>query len=125
MKRFWTIWWVLALVYGLWSIVHGVAWAESLSDLNMQGFEQKKVQSVTPMRSPFVPQQVGKEELLVQDLRLSGVAYTQGESYALISGSIVRVGDRMGGYRVSIIERMRVVLRKLDETAELRMERAL
>ena len=125
MKRFWTIWWVLALVYGLWSIVHGVAWAESLSDLNMQGFEQKKVQSVTPMRSPFVPQQVGKEELLVQDLRLSGVAYTQGESYALISGSIVRVGDRMGGYRVSIIERMRVVLRKLDETVVLRMEGAL
>ncbi|MBI2345915.1 MAG: hypothetical protein HYV03_03355 [Deltaproteobacteria bacterium] len=99
--------------------------AESLSDLNLQGFEQKKSEVVTPARSPFVPQQAGKEELLVQDLRLTGVAYREGEAYALVSGNVVTVGDRLGGYRVSSIERHRVVLRKLDETVVLRLEGTL
>lgn len=116
------------VVFGLWSLVSGpwsVCWAESLSDLNMQDFSQKKVQTTAPARSPFIPQHTGKEELLVQDLRLTGVAYSEGESYALVSGSIVRINDRLGAYRVSTIERNRVVLRKLDETVILRMEGTL
>ncbi|MBI4367433.1 MAG: hypothetical protein HY543_11490 [Deltaproteobacteria bacterium] len=102
------------------------AQAESLSDLNMQQFQEKKeAQTVAPARSPFMPQRVGKEELLVQDLRLTGVAYSEAESYALVSGTLVQVGDRLGGYRVTVIERTRVVLRKLDETVILKLEGAL
>jgi hypothetical protein len=99
--------------------------AESLSDLNLQDFTQKKVTTVTPTRSPFIPQRGGKEDLLVQDLRLTGIAYAEGAAFALVSGAIVRVGDRLGGYRVSTIERSRIILRKLDETVVLRMEGAL
>lgn len=101
------------------------AQADSLSDLNMQDFSQRKVQTVNPSKSPFVPQRTAKEELLVQDLRLSGVAYSEGEAYALVSGTVVRVGDHLAGYRVGAIERTRVVLRKLDETVVLQMEGAM
>lgn len=99
--------------------------ADSLSDLNMQDFTQKKTTTVTPTRSPFIPQHGGKEDLLVQDLRLTGIAIREGKAYALVSGSIVSEGDRLGGYRVGTIERSRVILRKLDETVVLRMEGAL
>lgn len=102
-----------------------IVFAESLSDLNVQDFTQKKEKTVAPARNPFVPARTEKEQMLVQDLRLSGVAYAEGEAYALVSGSIVRVGDRLGGYRVSVIERERVVLRKLDESVILKMEGAL
>lgn len=105
-----------------WAVV---ARAKSLSDLNLDEFQEQKTETTAPAMNPFLPPRVAKEELLVQDLRLTGVAYTEGEAYALVSGMIIRVGDRISEYRVSTIERSRVILRKLDETVVLRLEGAL
>lgn len=117
-------WRTLLMLFGIAGL-SATGHAESLSDLNMQDFTPKKTEAVTPTRSPFIPQRGGKEDLLVQDLRLTGVAYREGKSYALVSGNVVSEGDRLGGYRVGTIERTRVILRKLDETVVLRMEGAL
>ncbi|MBI4237900.1 MAG: hypothetical protein HY696_05715 [Deltaproteobacteria bacterium] len=105
--------------------VFGTVSAGSLSDLNREQFDQKfEVKETTP-ESPFVPKSVAKEELLVQDLQLNGVALGQSTGYALISGHVVRMGDRLAGYRVRYIGDDQVVLQRLDEQVVLRMQGGL
>lgn len=109
----------------LWCTVAGGAQAGSLSDLNREQFDQKfEVKETTP-ESPFVPKSVAKEELLVQDLQLNGVALGMSTGYALISGHVVRMGDRLAGYRVRYIGDDQVVLQRLDEQVVLRMQGGL
>lgn len=98
------------------------AYANPLSELNIQDFEKRSKESAPTLESPFVPKQTAKEEILVEDLKLSGVAIGDGESFALVSGNVLQLGDRIAGYRVKQISRDGVVLQRLDKRLVLRME---
>ena len=79
--------------------------------------EQKKVGPVTKERKK--QKKVGA----VSDLKLSGIAFVGTMSSAIINGTLVMAGDRIGGKTVKKIERNRVIL--ADETTEyvLRLSR--
>jgi hypothetical protein len=97
-------------------------WAQSLSDLDWEGFEQQSVGlRIQPHTDPFARGVVTADELTVEELQLTGVAYSDrtDKAYALISGYLVRPGDRIAGYRVDKIEKNRVRLRRLDEVVIL------
>lgn len=101
------------LVVLLWC---GGAAAQSLSDLDWEGFEQHsggaKVQSHT---DPFASGAVAADDLSVEDLQLTGIVYNSGESFALISGYLVKPGDRIAGFRVDRVDKDIVRLKRLDE----------
>lgn len=118
---------------GLWLVVCGLgalvwhgASARTLSDLNRESFEGEKVEEPTETgESPFVPKSKTKEELTIEDLILSGIAVGQKESFALISGVLVRIGERVAGHRVRSIGLDHVVLQQLDKRVILRLQGGL
>lgn len=102
-----------------------VAFATPLSDLNREAFEK----AVEPgeegegVASPFVPRAaVPKEDLVVEELQLFGIVVGDDEAYALVSGNLVRNGDRIAGYRVRQIGTDHIVLQKLDKRVILHLE---
>lgn len=114
------------------------AFSESLSDLDLGSFERHAAPpEVKGTVSPFegggggggaggasVGPGGGKassaEDLTIDDLEISGIVYRdEYESYALISGYMVRPGDKIAGYRVDKINPDRVRLRRLDEVVVL------
>lgn len=107
-----------AVVIVLCAFMGSDLWAQSLSDLDWEGFErQSEGFKVQPHTDPFASGVVAADDLSVEDLQLTGIAYSgkSGKSYALISGYLVRPGDRIAGYRVDKIEKDRVRLKRLDE----------
>ena len=100
----------------------GSALAQSLSDMDLSSFErqsssQPEVQAHT---NPFSSGVSAAEDLAVEDLQLTGIVYrSEAESYALVSGYLVRPGDRIAGYRVDKIEKDRVRLKRLNEVIVL------
>lgn len=99
--------------------------ASPLSDLGREAFDKKMTTQGPSVESPFVPKPIAKDALLVQDLQLSGVALTDGAGYALISGQVVRLGDRIAGYHVKYIGDDQVILQHLDEQVVLRLQGGL
>lgn len=100
----------------------GWVFASSLSELNTKGFQDRAAPVVKSSESPFIRQNISSEELLVEDLNLTGIAYRQDGAFALISGYVVKEGDDIAGYKVKGIERDHVVLRQLDQVKVLRLE---
>lgn len=93
------------------------AGAQSISDLNWAGFKENlgepEVQTHT---DPFASGVSAAEDLMVEDLQLSGIVYASPEdSYALISGYLVKPGDLIAGYRVDAVEKDRVRLKRLED----------
>ncbi len=84
-------------------------------------------------RDPFIPL-VDKEGNLLPEFRpvtatvelnLEGIVWSdKGESYAIISGVVLRAGEMIGDYTVKKIERSRVILTRAGEvfTINLRGE---
>ena len=97
--------------------------ADSLSDLDIQTFQRQaeKFQEQT-VANPFSGGASTADDLTLEDLTLSGVVRNKGEQYALISGYLVRLNDRIAGYRISQIDESRVVLKRFDVTFVLSME---
>ncbi|MBI4126912.1 MAG: hypothetical protein HY465_05405 [Deltaproteobacteria bacterium] len=95
---------------------------ESLIDLDVETFEQQTM-STTPagVKDPFSGRTGGDAKLTVDDLSLSATAVGDEASFALISGHVVRVGDRIAGCRVQSIESDRVVLKRFDDTIVLQV----
>jgi hypothetical protein len=96
--------------------------ASSLSELNTKGFQDRAVPVAKSSENPFVRQNISSEELLIEDLNLTGIVYRSDDSFALISGYVVKEGDDIAGYKVKGIERDHVVLRQLDQVKVLRLE---
>ncbi len=92
------------------------AQAQSISDLDLQAFQgvtgKETVQAHT---DPFASGSSAAEDLTVEDLQLSGIVFGGGDSYALISGYLVRPGDLIAGYRVDAVEKDRVKLRRIND----------
>lgn len=98
------------------------AHASSLSELNTKGFNDRAKPAVRSTENPFLKQNVSPEDLLVEDLNLTGIIYGSNEAYALISGNTVKEGDVIAGFKVKSIEKDHVVLRQLDQVKILRLE---
>jgi hypothetical protein len=63
-------------------------------------------------------------EFMASDLALEGVFYSNpGTSAAIINGSVVREGDRIGQYLVQEIGSAKVVLSQGNERIELRLQK--
>lgn len=98
--------------------------AQSLSDLQWDQFADGKGggNDARAHTDPFSSGASAAEDLSVEELQLSGIAfYDENEAYALISGYLVRPGDRIAGYRVDAIEKDKVRLRRVDDVFELVM----
>lgn len=91
--------------------------AQSLSDLDWDGFEAQTSEKTTRSHiDPFAGGSTSAEDLAVEELQLSGIVYRdENDAYALISGYLVRPGDRIAGYRVDLIEKDKVRLKRVDD----------
>lgn len=91
--------------------------AESLSDLDMTTFQvQKEQYDVKSRASPFASGVSTADDLTIESLQLTGIVYADEQNaYALISGYLVKMGDKIAGYRVDSIERDKVKLRRVDD----------
>jgi hypothetical protein len=96
-----------------------MGWAQALSDFNWEGFQKRTGAEGVETQvhaSPFSSGVSTVETLSVDELQLSGIVYASpSDSYALISGYVVRPGDLIAGYRVEAIERDKV---KLDRVGK-------
>lgn len=99
-----------------------VAFASSLSELNMKGFQDRVAPTIKASENPFMKQNVSPDEMTVEDLHLSGIIYSPDNAYALISGYVVQEGGNIAGYKVKVIERDHVVLKQLDQMKVLKLE---
>ena len=95
--------------------------ANTLSDLNVKGFRGDESMQMKEKRSPFVYSRPAQDEILPHDLHLTGIAYNSGSSYALVSGYVLKLGDRIGGYRVIDIKTNQVTIKRLDESYVLKL----
>lgn len=98
------------------------AMASSLSEIDTKAFQERTKPSIKAADNPFAKQTVSATDLLVEDLRLTGIVYRPDESYALISGYALKEGDNIAGFKVKVIEKDHVVLRQMDLTKVLRLE---
>jgi len=108
----------LALVLGAAS----TSFAQSMSDLDISTFERQsnQEQEIRTHTNPFSSGIAAAEDLAIEDLQLTGIVYRDdNDAYALISGYLVRPGDRIAGYRVDKVEKDRVRLKRLNEVIVL------
>jgi len=91
--------------------------AQSLSDLAWKDFhEQTSDKEVQTHTDPFAGGASSAGDLSIEELQLSGIVYRdENDAFALISGYLVRPGDRIAGYRVDLIEKDKVRLRRVDD----------
>ncbi|PIU58386.1 MAG: hypothetical protein COS89_00660 [Deltaproteobacteria bacterium CG07_land_8_20_14_0_80_38_7] len=103
----------IILIFSYCKITH----AQSLSELSVDIFKKiSETEEKRAPKSPFSRQGVSTaEDLAIEDLMLTGVVTGQAEPYALISGYLVEVGDKIAGFHVDSIEKGKVALRRLDE----------
>ncbi len=114
----------LPVFIALFALVFSGGWvhAQSLSDLNVSAFESlSKGEAKRAPTSPFAPSVSTAEDLTLEDLVLTGIVMNESRAYALISGYLVERGDRIGGFKVDVIEKGRVILRRMDEVYVLTM----
>lgn len=109
------------IIFALLSLPAAI-FAESLSDLDLRTFQEKAAPPSEGVKSPFAAQKPLPSDLLVEDLRLSGVVYNSKDSFALVNGYILKEGDEIAGYKVKLIEHDHLVLRQLDQVHILRLE---
>jgi hypothetical protein len=107
----------VSAVFIFLAVTSGDLRAQSLSDFDWEGFEggggAPKVQSHT---DPFASGAVAADDLSVEDLQLTGIVFKEnGKAFALVSGYLVRPGDRIAGFRVDRIDKETVRLKRLDE----------
>jgi len=102
----------------------GVVLAQSMSELNLKGFdkESKTQETSGSSKSPFSQARISPKDMNPEDLYLSGVAIGSGKRYALISGHVLQEGDSVAGLRVKSINLNRVVLQHLDKVHTLNLE---
>lgn len=96
--------------------------AQSISDLDLSSFERQTSgqQEMKTHTNPFTSGASAAEDLAIEDLQLTGIVYRgDSEAFALISGYLVRPGDRIAGYRVDKVEKDRVRLKRLNEVIVL------
>jgi len=83
-------------------------------------------------RDPFMPLVTSDGRLIKLEteqgsssgLALEGIIYDKaGQSYAVVNGSVVKVGDNVGDYQVLKIEKSKVIFIKGGETKEVEIKK--
>lgn len=65
-----------------------------------------------------------ESELLVTDLVLEGIIYSpDSESFAVINAKVLKVGDKVGQFTISVINQRSIVLTKGNQRFELRLSK--
>lgn len=92
-------------------------YAESLSDLDWQSFTALGgTGEVKTQTDPFAQGVTTAGDLTIEELQLSGIVFKDDDdAYALVSGYLVKPGDHIAGYRVDLIEKDKVRLRRVDD----------
>ncbi|MEW6101527.1 MAG: hypothetical protein AB1481_04460 [Candidatus Omnitrophota bacterium] len=92
--------------------------------------EENFVYSAADRRNPFIPLVTPDGRLLQMDkgeeissLSIEGIIYDRyGESFAVVDGSIVKIGDRIRDYQVLRIEKEKVIFVKDGQPVELSLK---
>lgn len=113
---------IIILTFGFMFLALSFSYASSLSDRNIKGFQERVSPPIRAAENPFLKQNVSPQDLLAEDLHLSGIVHNANEAYALISGYMVKEGEDIAGFRVKVVEKDHVVLRQLDQVKVLRLE---
>ena len=92
------------------SLAHA-AGEKTLSGLNLQDFENKKEGEIVWSNNPFV-RPAG--EITLDEMKLTGIAYSVEGSAAIVNDQIVRKGDKIGSNEVVGIEKNKVIIRNED-----------
>lgn len=108
---------IVGLLVATVVLLAGVASAQSISDLQWDKFvgltSGEDVQTHT---DPFSGGVSSAEDLSIEELSLTGIVYgDEQDAYALISGYLVRVGDKIASYKVDGIEKDKVRLKRVDD----------
>ncbi|MBI4972857.1 MAG: hypothetical protein HZA27_02020 [Candidatus Omnitrophica bacterium] len=82
-------------------------------------------------RNPFIPLVTADGRLLkldtessLSDLLLEGIIYDKmGISYAIVNGSVVKIGDSVGDYQVLKIEENKVIFIKEGQPTEVELKK--
>lgn len=98
----------ILLLTSCFLLLASAALAASLSGLNMEDFQQEKTEGIQWKNNPFV-QPI--DEMSVHELNLAAIVYREGDAAVLISGQVLREGDKIGLSEVVHIEKKSVVLR--------------
>lgn len=90
--------------------------------------EQDYVYDSQDERNPFIPLvtaegrllQLEKPEASKKELNLEGIIYDKyGITYAIVNGTVIRIGDYLAGFQVLKIEKNKVVLVKEGQLLEI------
>lgn len=101
-----------------------LAQAEPLSDLDLETLKpnQGGNESVGELpKNPFVPGIQTLNDISLQDLVLSGIIYSESQSWAMINGQMIQKGEKLAGYEVSDIQSNSIFLKQGDLTYELKL----
>lgn len=105
------------------ALVSASAFSQGMSELDVKGFNRSNdISELGGTKNPFAPTRSSPQDMILEDLYLSGVALGSGRNFALISGYTVREGDSVAGLRVKAIYKDRVVLQDLDKVHTLYIE---
>ncbi len=96
--------------------------AAPLSDLAEEPFEKGPAALTPTPRSPFVPTYRAAEDMDVSTLMVQGILYGKKLKMALISGRILREGERVGKYILDKIEPDGLVLSLESSLYHLKLE---
>ncbi len=80
------------------------AWSETLSDIDREIFERGPVSLSPSPRSPFVPTYRVGDEVDLTTVLVQGILYSKSLRMAVLSGRILREGERLGKYTIDKIE---------------------
>lgn len=95
--------------------------AQTMSELNLKEFDKEPFDLDIKQQNPFAPTRTFSHDLTEEDLFLTGTAVGTYDSYALISGHVVKEGGSIAGLTVKSIGRNQVVLQHLDRVIKLNL----
>lgn len=96
--------------------------AAPLSDVSIEDFEKGPAALNPSPKSPFLPTSRLGEDLDVGSLVVQGIVYGKPFRMALVSGRIIREGEKLGKYSVEKIEKDRISLSFESSQFQLRLE---
>lgn len=110
------------LSLGVLALIVSEGGAVPLSDLGREEFERGPASLSPTPRSPFVPTYRPSEDVDVNTLLVQGILYGRNVRMVLLSGMIIREGEKIGKYKVDEVRPETVVLSQESSLYQLKLE---